>query len=45
MVDFILWTFWIATFALGFWCGKTFNTVGAALDAGAKKLTEWWKSV
>lgn len=41
MIDFILWTFWIATFAGGFWCGKKFQTVEAMFVAAKAKIKSW----
>ena len=41
MVDFILLTFFVGTFAAGFWIGKTFLTAKAAA-ARAKAVVRGW---
>lgn len=41
MVDFILLSFSLGMFAAGWWCGKTFNTVGQAVDAATAKVKGW----
>jgi hypothetical protein len=41
MVDLILLSFALGTFAGGFWCGKKFGTVGAMLTAGKARVKSW----
>jgi hypothetical protein len=41
MVDFILFTFWVATFAAGFWCGAKFGTVKAMASRATETVKAW----
>ncbi len=42
MVDFILIVFVVGVFAGGFWCGKTFSSVGEMIDKTTAKVKGWF---
>jgi hypothetical protein len=41
MVNFILFVFFVLTFGAGWWCGKTYRTLGEMVDGCAKTLKSW----
>lgn len=43
MIDLILFFFWVATFAGGFWCGKKYGTLGAMFNSAMDAMKNWTK--
>jgi hypothetical protein len=43
MVDFILFSFFVGAFAGGWWCGKTYRTVGEMTDRAVARVYGWFK--
>lgn len=41
MIDLILFFFVVGVFVLGFWCGKTFTSVGQMIDRTVATVKGW----